>query len=223
MKTVAFVPYWLDYRPNQKEHKNLKKLGGKYLINYTLRLLNKVPQIDQTYIYCSDTKVLDYLDGDTDYEYLQRPTSLDSENVAIEDIIDAFLAQVDADVVVLIHPNSPFLQPDTLSKCIDAVKFGGYDSALTAFRFQKLSWFDDKPLNYSLDKPIPKLSTITPVIFEQSSVYVFRRDAYNERRKRIGKNPFFNFIDHFEGHEVNTPDDYAIAELIVNSGMFWDV
>lgn len=223
MKTVAFVPYWLGYRQNQKEHKNLKKLGGKYLINYTLQLLNKVPQVDQTYIYCSDIKILDYLDNNANYEYLQRPASLDTEDAAIEDIIDAFLAQVEADVVVLIHPNSPFLQPKTLSKCIDAVKSEGYDSALTAFRFEKLSWFNDKPLNYSLDKPIPKLSSITPVIFEQSSVYVFRRDSYYESRKRIGKNPFFNFIDHFEGHEVNTPDDYTIAELIVNSGMFWDV
>lgn len=223
MRCVGFIPYWLDYKVDSQGHKNLKKLGGQYLINYSIRLLNRVDAIEQTCIFSSDRKVLDYVDESLNFDFIERPKSLDSDNISIEDIIDAFLEQNDADIIVLLHPNSPFLQKETLSECLDRVRSGEFDSALTAFQFQKLCWFNGKPLNYSLNKPVPKLSAIAPVIFEQSSLYIFTREAYLLNRKRIGNKPYFKFVNHFEGHEVITTEDFSIAELIVNSGMYWEI
>ena len=220
MKIVGLIPYWLDYKVNAAEHKNLKKLGGRYLLNYTLSLLARSPALSEAYIFASNRDVLRFVDAHQKYQFLQRPRSLDSLQSSIEDIIDAFLAQIDADIVVLIHPNSPFLRTETLRACVDAVVSGEFDSAFTALVLKKLAWFKGTPLNYAMDKPTPPLASIEPLVVEQSSLYVFDVAMYKKTRKRVGHTPFIKAVDHFEGHEIVEPEDFAMAELIVNAGMY---
>ncbi|MEH6557749.1 MAG: hypothetical protein V7708_08145 [Oceanicoccus sp.] len=220
MKVVGLIPYWVDYHIDNLDHNNLRKLGGRYLINYSLKLLAMTESIDTTYVYASNKDVLSYTDNSIDFSYLQRPKRLDDNDVSIEDIIDAFLSEIDADIIVLLHPNSPFLQRSTIAECIEKVISGDYDSAFTASEYKKLCWYQGKPLNYSFDLPTPKPHEIPPVIFEQSSLYIFSRSGYLENRNRIGSTPFIKCINHFEGHEINIDEDFNIAELIVNSGMY---
>jgi CMP-N-acetylneuraminic acid synthetase len=220
MKIVGLIPYWLDYKVNAAEHRNLKKLGGRYLLNYTLSLLSKSPSLTSTYVFASSESVLRYIDPHQNYQFLRRPQSLDSLQSSIEDIIDAFLAKIDADIVVLLHPNSPFLRTETLQACVDAVVSGVFDSAFTALILKKLAWFKGLPLNYAMDRPTPSLASIQPVVVEHSSLYVFDVAMYRKTRKRVGSNPFIKAVDHFEGHEIVEPEDFAIAELIVNAGMY---
>jgi 2-C-methyl-D-erythritol 4-phosphate cytidylyltransferase len=74
MKIAALMPYWLDYHPDNKSHKNLKKLGGRYLINYSLKLLENTENIDTTYAYASSKDILSYTDNVIEFEYLQPPS-----------------------------------------------------------------------------------------------------------------------------------------------------
>ena len=91
MRVVAFIPYWLNYQVGDfGHHKNLKKLGGKYLINYSIELLNSIPQIEETIVFCSDNKVDDYINQDLEYKFLMRDKSLDNNNVSIDEIIQSF-------------------------------------------------------------------------------------------------------------------------------------
>jgi CMP-N-acetylneuraminic acid synthetase len=221
MKVSAFIPYWLDYQVDTSgKHKNLKKLGGKYLINYSIDLLNSVREIDDVSVYCSDESVDAYIDQDLKYRFVKRDKCLDDKDVSIDTIIKSFLEINDADVIVLLHPNSPFLSSNTVSDCLNQVISGKYDSAFTAYSFQKLAWFKSKPLNYALNEETPKLKNLDPVIIEESSLYVFTRDSFAINNKRIGNNPYIKCINHFEGLEVESDEDFEIAELIVNSGMY---
>ncbi len=221
MKIVAFIPYWLDYQVDEfGEHKNLKKLGGKYLMNYSIELLNSISQIEETIIYCSDDKINNYINQDLNYRFLQRDKYLDSIDISIDEIIKSFLNIVDADIVILLHPNSPFISSDTLEECLSKVSSNEFDSSFTAYEFKKLSWFQGKPLNYLLHNTIPKLKDLDPIIVEQSSLYVFTKKSFNDFNSRVGEIPYIKKINHFEGLEIETKEDFEIAELIVNSGMY---
>lgn len=221
MKIVGFIPYWLDYRTDHTVvDKNVNKLSGHHLINYSIKLLNSVSIINDVVIFASSPKVLEYIDDDLKYSFWRRPDFLDKENVTIEEIIGEFLKKSDADIIVLLHPNSPFLQKETVSECIEQVQSGDYDSAFTAYKYHKFAWFGGKPLNYDLEAATPKLDEIEPVILEQASLYVFTKKMFLERLKRIGENVFIKEVGYFEGHDVNEPEDFEIAELIINSGMY---
>ena len=222
MKIVSLIPYWSKYESalDNKKPRNLIKVGGRYLINYSIEVLDMVNEIDDVVIYTSSTDIEKYIDTDSAYEILKRPSWLDEINISIEEIIKQFLEDSDADVVVLLHPNSPFLRAETISDCVQKVVSGEYDSAFTGYEFHKLAWFKGVPLNYTQDKKVPYMNQVESVVFEQSSLYVFTRSMFDELERRVGDKPFVKFINHFEGHDVNTKEDLDVAELIVNSGMY---
>ena len=111
MKVVAFVPIRLNSK--RVVGKNLKLLGGKPMMCYLLETLVQVEQIDEVYVYCSSDEVLPYLPAGV--KLLKRSTALDSDTALGEEIYDAFVRDVEADVYMLAHTTSPFIKPETIA------------------------------------------------------------------------------------------------------------
>ena len=175
MKIVALVPFWEQYENNEFR---MRKISGRYMLSYALEKLNGVEGIDNVYIYSSNDNFTKYLEQDTKYTYLKRPELLDTSNTTIEMIIHNFLLEVDADVVVLLHPTSPLLKLSSIQKCLNNVKDGKFDSSFTAVKHEKFSWYKNKPLNYNLNEDIPNLNLIEPIYVEQASLYIFKKDLF---------------------------------------------
>ncbi len=218
MRIVGFIPSKLN--SERLPSKNVKDLGGIPLVNYTVRAFNKVSLIDDVIVYASEPSICTYIQHGLKYRFLERPAFLDTQEAKIQDIIREFLQQEPAEIIVLLHITSPFLKPQTIYDCVEKVASGKYDSAFTAYEIRKFCWFRGAPLNYSLDKPTPRTQDIDPVIVEQSSLYVFRREVFEKSGQRISARPYIKYIDHFEGHDIDTPEDFRIAELIVNTGLY---
>lgn len=223
IKTVIMIPYWEKYKfPDDGiSDRDTLKIGGHSLLERTIRIANDVEQVDEVIIYSSNDQMLELLDDKLKYTFQQRDAVLDQQSVSIEDIIERFLKTSDADVVVLMHPRCPFIRSKSITDCINKVTEDNYDSAFIATRYNKLAWFDGKPLNYSLEKGrnTQKVSELEPVILESSSVYVFTRELFGQTRRRIGSNPYMKFVGRFEGFDIESIDDYEIAELMVNAGL----
>lgn len=218
MKIVGLIPASLSL---DKSYKNVKELGGLPLVNYTLRTMNKVPRVDKTVVFASEPGIRDYIRKELRYEFLERPAFLDQPQIKAQDIIEEYLkVDRESEIIVAWHITSPFLKAETITDCIDKVSSGEYTSAFTAFEIRKFCWFQGKPLNYSLDKPTPRTQDIEPLIVEQSALYVFRREVFEETRQRISDRPYIKIIDHFEGHDIDTIEDFDMAELIVDTGFF---
>ena len=88
MKTIALVPAKL--KSDRVPFKNIKELGGIPLANYTIRTLNKVSEIDEIFIFASEPSICDYLQHGLKYTYLERPSSLDTQDAKIQDIISVW-------------------------------------------------------------------------------------------------------------------------------------
>ena len=84
MKTVGLIPFWF----NDGNNRDIKKLAGKYLIEYTVSLLNSSSLIDETIVYSSSEKILDYIDIELQVKHLKRAIKLDHKKILIEDIIE---------------------------------------------------------------------------------------------------------------------------------------
>ena len=218
MRIVALVPSRL--RSNRIPSKNIKEIGDVPLVNYTIKALNNIKAIDEIFIFSSEPSIKEYIGKGLKYTYLERPEYLDDEKASIQDIIEEFLNEINADIIVLWHITSPFLKADTIKECLDRVLSGEYDSAFTAFEINKFCWYKGKSLNYDLDKPIQKTRDLHPVIVEQSALYIFTKEVFKVGRRRIGKKPYIKCINHLEGHDIETEEDYAVAEMIVESNLF---
>lgn len=212
MKVVAFVPIRLNSK--RVVGKNLKLLGGKPMMCYLLETLIQVKQIDEVYVYCSSDEVLPYLPAGV--KLLKRDTALDSDAALGEEIYDAFVRDVEADVYMLAHTTSPFIKAETIANAVDEVVQGGHDSAFSAQKIQTFTWYEGKPLNYSPTN-IPRTQTIEPVYVETSAFYIFRRETWVEHHRRVGFNPYMAIVGPVEGVDIDYPEDFDFAAKIIGN------
>lgn len=215
MKVAAFTPSRLNSQ--RVPQKNIRPLGGVPLVNYAMRAMSNVPLIDETVIFASEPSICGYIEGGISYRYLQRPASLDTQTAKVQDLIGEFLKLHDARIVVMFHLTSPFLRPATIADCVEKVVRGEHDSAFTAFEVSGKCWFDGMPLNHDVSDPLER---ITGAVVVEHSLYVFRREVFEKTGQRISNRPYVKVIDHFEGHDIDTPEDFRIAELILSTGRF---
>ena len=214
MKRVAFVPIRLNSQ--RVEGKNLRELGGRPLMTYLLKTLTQVENIDEVYLYCSNPDIQQYLPEGV--RFLQRDERLDSNTTLGEEIYDAFTSEVDADIYILAHATSPFIRTATIADAVARVESGEYDSAFSAERVQTFAWWDGKPLNYSLDR-VPRTQDLEPVYVETSAFFVFGREVWCGKRRRIGERPYMAVTDRIESMDIDNPDDFLLAEAIVAAGL----
>ena len=210
MKTVALIPIKLGSK--RVPQKNIKPFyDGTPLMSFIQKVCLESDRIDETYIYCSDEKVKDYiLDG---VKFLKRPEFLNGDNINANDFIREFMKSVDADIYVNAHTTSPFAKVETINDCIDKVKSGDYDSAFCAENIKAFMWKDGTPINFNPDK-FPRTQDLPDIYAETSIAYVFKKETFEKYNRRVGVKPFIKEVSKIEAMDIDYPEDFEIANII---------
>lgn len=211
MKIAAIMPIKLN---NERlPGKNVMLLGGKPLLQHQLIALQETDLLQEIYVYCSNDAVCEYLpDG---VSFLLRSPELDLPTSNFSQIFSAFSNEVPADVYVYAHATAPFISVETIKECINAVLSGEYDSAFCAVKIQDFLWKDGEPLNFDAQN-IPRSQDIEPIYRETSGVYVFTKEVFAKYNRRIGMKPFIKEVSFKEAVDINNPEDFRLAEVMVN-------
>lgn len=211
MKTVAFIPIRLNSK--RVPGKNIKIIGGKPLLCHIMEKLTQINNIDEVYVYCSDESVKKYLPPNV--IFLKREKCLDSDDTLGQDIYDAFVSMVEADIYILAHATSPFIRKDTIENALNKVMYDHFDSAFSVEKIQTFAWYKNHPLNYNL-KEIPRTQTIEPIYIETSAFFIFKSEVWKQHRQRIGFNPYMAIVDRYEGIDIDWPEDFELAARLMN-------
>ena len=211
MKIVTFSPIRLNSK--RVKGKNLKMIGGKPMLCHIFETLKNVNDINEIYAFCSNEEIVPLLpDG---VNFLKRSETLDDDMTLGEEIYDAFVNTIDADIYVLAHTTSPFIKPESFSKALSMIIEHGYDSAFSVEKIQTFTWFNNEPLNYSLTH-IPRTQDIKPIYVETSGFYIFKKNIWKEKRQRIGDKPYLLVVDKIQGIDIDTNEDFEFATSIAN-------
>ena len=193
--------------------KNTMLLGGRPLLQYELVNLRKTALADSISVYCSDEAICGYIpDG---IRFVKRPAYLDLPTSNFTQIFSEFMKVIDADIYIYAHATAPFIQKDTMKKCVEAVKSGEYDSAFCAVKIQDFLWKDNEPMNFDASN-IPRSQELEPIFRETSGVYVFRKEVFEKYGRRIGKNPYICEVNYKEAVDINTEADFNLAQALLN-------
>lgn len=212
MNVVGFVPSKLHSQ--RLPRKNVRPLGGVPLINYALDTLARAAGVEDVIVYASDDEVMRHVVVDG-CRLVRRPVELDRDSATVQDFVNGFIADVDPDVIVLLHATSPFIRAETVERCVADVVGGRHRSAFAALEVRRFAWFAGAPLNYRLDQPTPRTQDLAPVLVEQSGCYVFTRALFDATQRRIDNDPSVRVIDELEGHDIDTPIEFAVAEALL--------
>lgn len=211
MYTVAIMP--IKLKNERCPGKNTRILGAKALLQYELDSLKETGLCDSINVYCSDDAIVPFLPERVNF--VQRPIFLDLPTSNFTQIFDNFMATVDADIYVYAHATAPFITVETMRQCIEAVKSGEFDSAFCAVKLQDYLWQDGEPLNFDASN-LPRTQDLKPIYQETSGVYVFTKEVYQNYRRRIGKKPFIKEVSFKEAVDIDNPEDFELAEALVN-------
>ena len=120
----------------------------------------------------------------------------------------------DTDVFVYSPCTSPFVKPETFSKCIQAFKSSSdCDCIATVSSVKEFLWLDGRPLNYD---PLnaPNSQDLPNVVALNFGVTVVSREDLIKNRNIIGKRPKFVVTSDIEAIDIDTPLDFYIAEQL---------
>lgn len=210
MKTVAIIPIKLDSKRVPK--KNIKLFfDGTPLMSFIQNTCLASDQIDETYIYCSDESVNEYvLSG---VRFLKRPDFLDGDDKNSNDIIREFIKTVDADIYVEAHTTSPFSKTETINKLIDMVASGDYDSAFCAEAIRTFMWKNGIPLNFDPDH-FPRTQDLPLIYGETSIAYVFTKLSFEQNNRRVGKHPYIMEVGKIEAMDIDYKEDFDVCNAV---------
>lgn len=212
MKIVSVVPMKLNNR--RLPQKNTRSFtNGKPLCWYILSTLLKIKEIDDVYVYCSNPEIKNYIPSEV--KYLQRSSLLDQDSTKMNEVLQCFAKDVPADIYVMTHTTAPFISVESISKGLEAVKSGDYDSSFAAKKLQDFLWKDGKPFNYELNA-IPRTQDLPPLYEETSGFYIYKNDVMTKLNRRIGNNPFIVEVGEIESVDIDEKEDFVIADAIYN-------
>lgn len=210
MKIVAMIPIKLN---NERvPGKNLKTFSdGTPLVKLIQRACLGSKLIQDTFIYCSNDKIVDYLENGVNY--LERPKSLDTAQANCNDIISEFIKIVDADIYVVSHATGPFTKSESIDRCIERVMSGEYDSAFLAKRMQEFLWCDNTALNFDIQN-FPRTQDLKPIYSEAPGAYVFTKNTFMTYKRRVGIKPYICEVSEIESRDIDYIEDFEIANAI---------
>lgn len=206
-RIVAVMP--IKMNNERLPGKNTKLLGGRPLLQYQLDMLLQIEELDGTYVYCSNPKITEFISLKVDF--LQRDEMLDLPSANFSEIFESFSQKIDSDIYVYAHATAPFVKKETAEECIYKVAFENYDSAFCAIKIQDFLWKNNKPLNFSAEK-IPRSQDLDVIWRETSGIYVFEKKVFEKMHRRIGDNPYIKNVTFRESIDINTPEDFLVAE-----------
>lgn len=211
MKVVAFIPIKLN--SERLKNKNILELESHPLCWYIAKTLLEVADIDDVYVYCSTSKIMNYMPKGV--KFLKRDPYLDDNQIKGDEIYKSFISEVDAETYVLAHATSPFISTETISNALQQVLNGNHDSAFTAKKVQNFVWYKNEPLNYTLDN-IPRTQDLESIWIETSAFFIFKKELFLSTNRRIGFTPYCQEVAGIEAIDIDTKEDFFLACAYAN-------
>ena len=210
MKIVALIP--IKTNNERIPGKNTKRFfDGTPLIHFIQKACLNAETISETYVYCSDEQIIEFVLPDV--MFMKRPGFLDEDSANCNDIIREFIKCVESDIYIVSHATAPFTKSKSIDACVDGIISGGYDSGFLGRLYQKFLWKDGRAINFDVQK-FPRTQDL-PVMYEEApGAYVFYKETFLKYDRRVGEKVYIHNIDDIESIDIDNPEDFEIANLI---------
>lgn len=209
--------------------KNIKELGGKPLIAYTIEVAKQSKLTTDLILSSDDSEIIKVSKKyGVDIPFV-RPAELAEDDTPHLPVIQhavEFMEKergITYDYIVTLQPTSPFRTVEDIDETIQTLIDSQADSAVSLVEVPstyhpiKMKKLDgNKVLPYCIDEPEGTRKQDLPKVYRRSSaVYVNRRDLVMKENKFFGDSvvghitPLERFID------IDTPEDWNQAEIML--------
>lgn len=208
--------------------KNIKPMAGKPLLQYTVEAVRACPLIDRYIVNTEDAEIRAVAESlgveaqDRPEDFWHDNTFQEVDRLLIWAVKDLEQKGAGIDIVVLLYPTAPLRPSRAITESVDLILNQGYDSALTLYEDRSYIWerVDQgstvRPVNYDPKKRGPNQKEGWNQWKENKAVYAMKRDLLMDTGCRLGGRIGFVEMDRLESIDIDRPEDFALAEQILN-------
>jgi len=214
-RVVALVP--IKEHSQRVEGKNFREFAGKPLYQHIVDTLDRTYAVDEIVIDTDSPRVmLEAPKLTRKMRVIERPEHLRGDEVSTNRIFEYDLTQTEADIYVQSHSTSPLLSSETIARGLKLFveSEDQHDSLFSVSchhsRFYKE---DGSAVNHDPENLIPT-QDLDPLYEENSCLYIFTKESFAQRHRRIGLKPMMLPTPAIESVDIDDEFTFRLAELL---------
>jgi CMP-N-acetylneuraminic acid synthetase len=215
MHIAALVPMRTGSR--RVVDKNRRTVGDRPLYHHVIEALLAASTIDEVVIDTNDELILaEAARVFPQVRLLRRPAELAIDGVQLNDVLMNLVPQVEADLYLQTHSTNPLVLAQTFDRAVRTLAEARpeHDSLFGVTPRYKRFWMaNGTPLNHNPAQLI-RTQDLSPIMEENSCLYLFDRTTLEAGRNRIGKRPLLFQVDPAEAWDIDDELDVAIVEAL---------
>ena len=212
MNAACFIP--IKANSERVKGKNLRPLNGRKLYEYIMSHVAEADVFDDVYIDTNSPEIAAHASG-MGFKVIERLPELAKNTANGNDLlVYHFQKYPGYDYYFQLFATAPYMQPETIRACYNMLTSSGeYDSCFTATENHSFYWLNGLPVNY---RPgiLPRSQDMTPVIEETTGLYGITHDSLSRYQCRVGRRPYVHIVSKFEAVDINTEEDFRVAEFV---------
>jgi len=215
---VALLP--VKGHSERVPNKNFRPFLGKPLFRCILDTLLNLDEIDMVVINSDvPNKLREYgVDDSRRVQIRERRLEICGDFVSMNRIIEDDLNAVAAESYLMTHATNPLLSEQTI-RCALAVfradKVSGTHDSLFSVNAYRTRFYNTVGGAINHDPcNLVRTQDLEPWFEENSNLYLFTRQSFQETRARIGRSPRLFETPRFESIDIDDMDGWIVAEAI---------
>ena len=224
---IAFIPV----RGGSKgiPRKNIKNLGSKPLLAYTIDAARDCELIDRVVVSTDDDEI-SIVAQEYGAEVVIRPPELAKDNIPILPVVQDFLKSkefkdTDNSTIVVLQATNPFRTGDDISGAVLRFREGDVDAVLSVhetpihpYRMRKIE--EDRLVSLfpkiSPEELYAQRQDLPPVYHFDGAIIVSSRLNILKQKLFYGETFAGVIIDPKAGFDIDSPIDWQVAEAMLN-------
>jgi len=203
------------------EHLNIKELGGKPMLAYTIETALKSEYIHRIVVSTEDERVAKVAKKYGAEIPFLRPVELIGEQVSLAEVSKHALLELEKkdddrfDIVVTLLPNSPFRTNKDVDSAISMLLEKGYISVMSVVEEKDFFWIKDGakmiPLTH---RDAVRRNDCIPIYREAGGIYVAGRKNFSISNQINGEIGYYVMSEH-NGRAINSLYDLFTSERLI--------
>ncbi|NRA45377.1 MAG: acylneuraminate cytidylyltransferase family protein [Oligoflexales bacterium] len=223
---TAFLPCRSGSERVSKKNTRQFSIHSDGLLGLKLGQLSRSRKIDQIVVSTNDKAVKDIANGfnSKKIKIIDRQENLCSSQTSTDDLIQYVPSVVPEGIILWTHTTSPFVDENTYDEAIGVylskTSTDQYDSLMSVTPIKQFIWKDNAPINYNkFPEKWPRTQTLEPIYSINSAIFLASVEIYKTHSDRIGLKPYLYEINEITAWDIDWPEDFYIAEKILESGV----
>ncbi len=207
--------------------KNIRRFASckNGLIELKLKQLLESRSIDEIVLSTNDEEILEFASSlnQKKIRIHKRIDELSSSKTSTDALVGHALDLIPDAHILWTHVTSPFVTGLVYDKIIKNYRESlnnGFDSLMTVTAIHGFLWNQKEPINYDRTKEKwPRTQTLPPTYEVNSAAFLAPSEIYRKLDDRIGESPKLYELDKLTAMDIDWPEDFTIAELMLTQGI----